>query len=547
MRTARQRTSTHISRVAPPVCVIALAALLGGCGSRQAVARVYDGELRLGRAVGSEAYSAFLAGTLADAAGDSKRALAAYERALRLDDDAPELWTRLGDLRCRLDPRDQVADRAFGRALDLDPTYAGAHVARARCALSRGREDAAAESARAALAADPRAYAAEVMLARASSRRPSPELRARVVALTLAHGEREAAWDAMLAWGTARADAELTARALAGLARVAPYRRAEIARAALTLAGDGELASARVAAAAAVDAAGAGATGPVPAAAVRLAVDEALARGDGETARRRSGGGRVGLAELAARAWLLGRGELARELASLVAEADPGAIGARMVLLAAGAEPPAPSRARESVPAACALVLARRLAADAGEAAAAAWLAEVRAEALVDADATVGPLAVDLAARGVLAEAALPLSFAVQLASRRGDAAALATLLARPDAADLAPRVRLLALAGTEPAGAAARELAVRLAGAVERDTMVAAGVGRVALAQPALSSALAGVRRTIEERPADALLAAVAVELFARDGARDKTAAARARLAALASTPAEHERAREP
>ncbi|MEZ4261290.1 MAG: hypothetical protein R3B36_19595 [Polyangiaceae bacterium] len=547
MRTARLRTSTHISLRALQAGVIAAAALLGGCGSRQTVARVYDGELRLGRAVGSEAYSAFLAGTLADAAGDSQRALAAYERALRLDDDAPEIWTRLGDLRCRLDPKDQVADRAFGRALDLDPTYAGAHAARSRCDLARGRDDEAAASARAALAADPRAYAAEVMLARASSRRPSPEVRARVVALTLAHGEREAAWDAMLAWGTARADAELTARALAGLARVAPYRRAEIARAALVLAGDGELAAARAAAGAALDAAGAGATGPVPPAAVRLAVDDALTRGDGELARRRGAGGRVGLAELAARAWLLGRGELARELASRVAAADPGAIGARMVLLGAGAEAPAPSVARESVPSACALVLARRLAADAGDAAATAWLAELRVEPLVDADATVGPLAVELAARGVLAESALPPALAVELAARRGDAAALAARLARPDAAELPPRVRLLALAGAEPAGAAARALASRLAGAAERDAMVAAGVGRVALAQPALSAALAGVRRAIEERPADPLLASVAVELFARDGARDRTAAARARLAALASTAAEHERAREP
>ncbi|MCA9587011.1 MAG: tetratricopeptide repeat protein, partial [Myxococcales bacterium] len=157
MRTARLRTSTHISLRALQAGVIAAAALLGGCGSRQTVARVYDGELRLGRAVGSEAYSAFLAGTLADAAGDSQRALAAYERALRLDDDAPEIWTRLGDLRCRLDPKDQVADRAFGRALDLDPTYAGAHAARSRCDLASGRDDEAAASARAELAADPRA------------------------------------------------------------------------------------------------------------------------------------------------------------------------------------------------------------------------------------------------------------------------------------------------------------------------------------------------------------------------------------------------------
>ena len=52
--------------------------------------------------------------------GKEREALAAYERAARLDSRGPEIWTRVGAVRCALRPRDPQADDAFARALAID-------------------------------------------------------------------------------------------------------------------------------------------------------------------------------------------------------------------------------------------------------------------------------------------------------------------------------------------------------------------------------------------------------------------------------------------
>ena len=155
-----------------------------------------------------------------------------------------------------------------------------------------------------------------------------------LLALTATARDRVAAWDALASWAASRGDVALWARALETLVKVAPTRRDAVARAAEELAGAGEMGEARAVAAAAADAG----EGPMmedraPLAA-RLAVDEAIGRGNADEVRLRATRARVTLEEAAARALLAGQGDMAREIVSPVTRADPGASGARLVLAA---------------------------------------------------------------------------------------------------------------------------------------------------------------------------------------------------------------------
>ena len=100
--------------------------------------------------------------------------------------------------------------------------------------------------------------------------------------------------------------------------------------------------------------------------------------------------------------------------------AEPGASGAQMVKLALETGGPipspagAPAKARE-LPAAtdlppeiCALVFADRLATSAGAEVARGWLVETERTPMALLDPLAGPLAVDLATRGVLSAESLP-------------------------------------------------------------------------------------------------------------------------------------------
>jgi DNA-binding transcriptional regulator YdaS (Cro superfamily) len=161
-----------------------------------------------------------------------------------------------------------------------------------------------------------------------------------------------------------------------------------------------------------------GVVGPRDATVARLAVDEALARGDRAVALARATRGHVSLAEVAARALVLDRGEIAGGVAAAVTAADPGASGAQMVaaaLKSRGASTPAAAarvepiaRGADQPPELCALVFADRLAAAAGAEVARAWLGRITRTPMAAHDPLAGPLAVDLAARGVLPTADLP-------------------------------------------------------------------------------------------------------------------------------------------
>lgn len=424
-RLARRLSSLSLGAgCAATALAAALAAALGasGCAAEPRVVRVYDGRIVQGRYVPPEAYAAFLRGALAEAAGDLAGAAVAYGVAADADDEDPEVFARLGEVRCRLDPKDPNADRAFDRALRADASHAGALAASSRCATARGRTDEALELARRAAAQDPKNVDLQALVignasvasaASASSAGASPppggDLRAQAIALTLAHGENPVAWDALAAWGRSHRDAELVARALEGLARAAPTRSLEAERGAVALLDGGQLALARRVAASLADAPRElEIVGPRDATVARLAVDEALVRGDRAAATARATRGHVPLAEVAARALVQGQREIATTLATEVAAADPGASGAAMVKASLLGATSGFSHVTDQPPELCALVFADKLASAAGADVARQWLGRITRVPISPRDPVAAPLAVDLAARGVLPVADLP-------------------------------------------------------------------------------------------------------------------------------------------
>jgi hypothetical protein len=247
------------------------------------------------------------------------------------------------------------------------------------------------------------------------------------------------------------------------------------------------------------------------------------------------------------------------------------ALAAGSAASSAGAPPPAPSGG-ERAPALCALVFADRLADVAGVDAARAWLAKVPREATAPHDPLAGPLAVDLAARGALAPSELSPGQKLELAARRREPpppmdrheeAGAGGPGAGPRAplderAELDAKHAFLLAALAEPTGPVARVFAARLASAADEDPLVAFAIARVAIASaagaPAGSAGGGGgaagagagafdhLRRAAAAAPGDPLVLSALVELAKRLPAagREDLASVRARLLAVARTPAE-------
>ena len=119
-------------------CVLGVSLAVAACSPRPAVDRVYSGNVVRGRFVEPGAYAAFLRGVIAEAEGRDRDALVEYAEADKLDPGSPEIDTRIGEVRCRLDPGDATAQSRFAHALSLDPRYAPAWQANAKCAVARG-------------------------------------------------------------------------------------------------------------------------------------------------------------------------------------------------------------------------------------------------------------------------------------------------------------------------------------------------------------------------------------------------------------------------
>lgn len=515
--------------------LLGAALAIGGCVPASRVERAYDGHVVEGAFVSPAAYAAFLRGVLAEAGGRVAEALEAYHEAARRAPASPEVWTRIGELRCRVSPRDPDASRSLSRALSLDPDYAPAWSASAACAAAGGDVAAARTSAERAAALDPRADGAQVMLARASGA-ATPEARARLVALSASAADPDAAWTALAAWARGTGDVALWAEALRERVTHVPSRRLETAQAAEVLAGLGETAEARAVAAAAVDAA----AEPLPAGvalAARLAVDAALDAHDVPRAVARATRSRMSLEEVAGRALLGGDRASARALAREVSDADPGARGARILLAVtegedATAAVASAARAGDApVSAAVRVALALGVARQGRDAARAAmaplgpWT-----EAIVSGDDRVERLAVALASRGVLDASVLGPNGSVELAALTEGAPAVV-----PAGVDL--RHELLALALGHPDAPRLFELRRRLAPVASLDPIVAAGTALAVLASGAPIAPDAPVQM-LARNPADPLLAATALRLAERAGNRDVAVRARQALAAAWAQP---------
>jgi tetratricopeptide (TPR) repeat protein len=523
-----------------------------GCGGESKVVRVYDGRIVEGKYVSPDAYAWFLRGVLAEDGGDLDGAVGAYEQAIKEDDDDAEVWARLGGALCKRNPKDGAVDKAFSRALAVDATYAGALAAKARCELGRGNAAVAAADAQKAAHEDPANVEIEALLVRAEARGAGGAASSgeRAIALTLAYGERPAAWEALVAWGQSKNRADLVARGLEGLLRAAPARSSEVERGAVELLGDGHTGLARRVAAAIADSPRELLVrGPRDATVARLAVDEALARGDEATATARATRGRVELAEVAARAVVLERREVAARIARVVAHADPGSSAAHMVLaaLTGSSKSHHPGdvlvKVGDEAPEICALVLADRIAESAGADAARTWLSKVSRRAMAAHDPLAGPLAVDLAARGVLGPSELGQELAIELAARRREPPP--PLEKTTTGADVDTKHAFLLAAMTEPTGAVARALVLRLANAADDDPLVAFAIARITLATLAAGAtagdgALDHVRRAAASAPTDPLVLSALVELAMKAARGEDLAPMRSRLMAVARTPAE-------
>ena len=483
-----------------------LAAACGCAAAPGTVTRVVDGRTIEGRFVSPQAYEQFLRGAIAEESGAMDEALAAYESVARADPTDPEPFARIARVRCKKRPDDPLARAAVEKALALDPDYGPAFAARALCSF------AAAGDVQRAARSEPQNL--ELQIAAANADEVLSPGADRLVAITSAFRTRAAAWEALASWADAHGDPALACA--------------------------GELALARRIAVAVVSARADATRGGAPAPSLlvtRLAVDEALLRGDDAAATLRATLGRLPMDEVAARALRVGQLDLGEALATRSLAADPSSAGARLVLatvaLLHGRSPsPTPPRsdAGSVAPVACYMhlrVLAQRLDAGGARDAAAAFPC-AKAES---GDPLLTGLVADLAARSVLDAAALPPDAGLELVVRSGEVPSGAP------PAELDFRHRLLWLAAASPVAEETHTLAARALARPTRDPLVAAALLRIATARHETVSkeALDAARRL---DPADPILLAT---LLVGHEKEDGAAALRVWLRAVAATPREH------
>jgi hypothetical protein len=508
-------------------------AALASCVHASTVERAYGGHVVEGASIEPQAYAAFLRGAMSEADGDLPTALSAYGEAARIDEDSPEIWARIGEVTCRGNARDPKADAAFARALKAAPGFPCAEAARSRCLLARGDTTGAEASARRAAEADPGADGANLLLATAPRKAGDAATRAVLVGLTLTAREPLVAWDALAKWAEGEGDVPLWSRALQEVVRIVPSRRDAVARAAELLAGTGHPSEALAVAAAAADA-GVGPLGDGYPVAARLALDEAIARASVGDVQSRATRVRLSLDEAAGRALLAGERTMARKLAAELAGADPGALGARLVLAATAQDPLSVGEGRPGlapVPSAAFVAFGAALLRATSPARASAMLRRIVHAPVVEGDERVVGPAVELVARGALPVEELPPDGIVELAARRGDPVPDALVVARANPLDA--RHEYLALALARPDSARARTLGAQLEAADASDPIVAAAATIMRLSSGA-ASADAAAKALLARDAGDPLLVATALHVAEKVGDHDVARRAREALMAL-------------
>ena len=133
------------------------------------VTRMADGVRYEGRFVNPEAYAAYLLGVEHEAHGDYASALEAYQEAHTEDPDSPEIWARIGAVRCISGKAGRApggASSAFEHGIANDPEYFGNYLERARCAERSGDLESALRDASAAVARRPDDEPSNLLVAR---------------------------------------------------------------------------------------------------------------------------------------------------------------------------------------------------------------------------------------------------------------------------------------------------------------------------------------------------------------------------------------------
>lgn len=516
---------------------LALFLVLAACGGAgPSVTRVVDGRPIEGRFVPPVAYELFLRGAIEAETGQLDSAIQAFEQTARLDPSDALVWTKLAETRCKKDVHDARIRVAIDKALELDPEFGPAHALLATCS------DGGPEAARRAISAEPKDVPIATSMQDVLAAHPGAEddARDRLTALALAR-PAPAAWLALYEWGNAHSDDALSLMAALQLAHGSASSTSALVDRAKLLAGDGALVSARTLAAALID-------GPgrvTDALVARMAIDDGLAHGDRDAALRRAGRTHVPLSEVAARALAIGEPAIAREVANLVVSADPSDVSARLVLAAAGeanqdlrvvqkalvgAQPSNPPNG------AAELVFARALARVGSDAVARSFAAAPVTD-LLGGDALLVPLAVDLAARGVIGDRALPVEARIELALRNDDRATLETL----SGGDARHRLAALVWTAGQESSPAVKSLAIALAKRSPNDPLVRASVLHLlATAEPSGAPAVAGALDLLRLDPSDPIALASSLRVLSTSPASVELTRAKARLAAVAVTPHE-------
>jgi len=286
-----------------PATLAMVALLAWSCASpAQPVVRVVDGREVPGRFVDVPAYALYVRGVVLEERGDLAGAEDAYRRALQHDPRSAHILSRLGALACRHGWAS--AERAFQAAAEVDPHYELLWRMRARCALRQGRLQAAAQSAELAFRLDPDQPDATLLLARVrEEQQRSDEAQRLLEALVVRSPDSLEAWQALRELVRTQPPGALFAYADRQVRRLLHREQPPTPR------NSGPSAAARV--------------------------DDALWAGRLSTARHLATSLGVSPGELALRAVLLGRAELAREQAELVLSADPTDGDAWVALVAA--------------------------------------------------------------------------------------------------------------------------------------------------------------------------------------------------------------------
>lgn len=149
--------------------VLCAGCVVGCAVGANGVTRMAGGVRYEGRFVNPEAYAAYLLGVQHEARGDFGEALSAYLEAHAEDPDSPEIWARIGAVRCfssQAKDGPAAARAAFDRGLKTDPAYYGNYAERARCAERARDFSNALSDALAAVARQPDDEPANLLVAR---------------------------------------------------------------------------------------------------------------------------------------------------------------------------------------------------------------------------------------------------------------------------------------------------------------------------------------------------------------------------------------------